>query len=158
MASRVLSLAACALLAAATTASSTLLPLGGANGSPDMSGLWIGSKKYFDTDLSEGGESLKGKCALTLSLTQISATLSGTLTLECPGFKTENFTITNGRVGNDRFWFESSQPIAAGGAGNYLLAEGEVKGNKSFKGTGIILYGPDYVTRMSLSGKRAQKR
>jgi hypothetical protein len=158
MASRFLSLAACALLAAATTASSSLTPLGGANGSPDLSGLWLGSKKYFDTDLREGGESLKGKCALSLSLTQTGATLSGTLTLECPGFKTEIFQITDGRVGNDRFWIESSQPIASGGAGNFMLAEGEVKGNKSFKGTGIILYGPDYVTRMSISGKRSQKR
>jgi hypothetical protein len=157
MAYRFLSLAACALLAAVTTASSTLTPLGGANGSPDMTGLWVGTKKYFDTDLQEGGETLKGKCDLELSLTQTGATLTGTLTLDCPGFKTEIFQITNGRVGNGRFWMESSPPTAAAGAGNYLLAEGEVKSNKSFKGTGIILYGPDYVTRMSLSAKRVQK-
>jgi hypothetical protein len=156
---RYLNLTACLLLLTFATGSSVESSFGGANGNPDMSGTWEGKKKYVDTSLETGGPvNLKGTCDLVMNLTQTGSNLSGTFELECPGFKSELFQITAGRVGNNHFWFESTGAPALGGKGTYLLAEGEVKSNRSLKGTGIILYGPDYVTRMTFSAKRPRAR
>ena len=126
----------------------------GADGSPNMTGTWTGKKSYKDWDLNGGATNAKGSCPMTLVLTQDGASLSGTFTIQCPEDPPKPFTV-DGKVGANHFWLEGSYggPVAEGILAPTLRLSGQCTG-ASLKAAGYVLYGPDFVSEIKVSGRR----
>jgi len=123
-----------------------------ASGTPDLTGNWVGKKKYRDYDLSGQMKDDKGSTDFIMTITQAGADLAGTLTIDPTDDNPTIFPVT-GRVGNGRFWAEGSLGFA-----EFFVtgsAKGDKEGNgKNLKATGSILFGPDFITEIKLTAKR----
>lgn len=137
---------------------------GGANGIPDLSGVWVGKWKEVENELFTGGTvNLKRKGTLRLEATQIGGVLSGAIFVEYAGGGGDVFAIEEGRVGNSRFWFSAFRGGKTGAPREGLpntpdfVGSGVVKKNKVMKVTATALDGFDEYSTVRFSAKRSQK-